>query len=125
MTNRLNFSRKTKAQAFARSGGKCECGKCGGIRLVAGKFQYHHIKEANDGGDNSLENCLVITNECHKPLTKKYIQETRKAERIRDKHIGAFPDGRKLSGPGFHKVQPQRRASKPVNKWYGYKGQTI
>jgi len=114
---RLNFTRKTKAQAFARCGGNCE--GCG-ARLVPGHFQYDHIREANDDGGNGLDNCQVLCTACHTPKTVKYVQETRKAERARDKHIGAMMEsGRKLSGPGFHRAPPQRRASKPLAKWYG------
>ena len=119
---RLEFTRKTKALAFARSQGRCECGKCGGIRLVPGKFQYHHIKEANDGGDNSVENCLVITNDCHKPLTAHYVKETRKHERIRDKNIGAMgKTSRPIQSAGFGSAKPQKKASGKLNKWAAWR----
>lgn len=84
---RLEFTRKTKASRFLHCGGKCEM--CG-VRLVPGKIEYHHYREANDGGDNSFENCRVVCVACHKPLTKHYTRELRKAERIRDRNIGAF-----------------------------------
>lgn len=86
--SRQEFSRKTKAQGFLRCAGACE--ECG-ARLVPGKFAYHHIKEANDGGAPTLENLRVLCDPCHAPLTARYVQETRRAERQRDRYIGAFP----------------------------------
>ena len=106
------FDRKTKALAHLRSGGFCECG-CG-QKLMPGHTQYHHIREANDGGDNSLENCLVLTTICHAPLTKKYVQETRKAERARDKHNGIIrPKGQIRGKP---RRLPRNPASDPLTK---------
>lgn len=88
---RLEFSRKTRAQGDVRCQDKCEL--CG-MPFAGKKRNYHHVKEANDGGDNSLSNMLVICEPCHKPLTKQYVRELRKAERIRDKHTGAWPKSR-------------------------------
>ena len=85
--SRLEFSRKTRAQGFARCQGKCEI--CG-VRLHPGRFQFHHIVEANDGGDGSLGNMQVICSGCHAPLTKLYTQELRKSQRIADKNTGAW-----------------------------------
>ena len=101
MTKRLEFTRKTKVARFAFCNGKCE--SCG-VPLVAGKFEYDHDKEANDGGDNSFENCRCLCRECHVAKTAVYVKETRKAERIRDRHIGAMPETkRKIPGRGFAK----------------------
>lgn len=90
--NRQEFSRKVKAAAFLRADGWCEL--CP-TKLAPGKFQYHHIKEANDGGEPTLANCLVVCTACHVPLTAVYVKETRKAERQRDRHIGAFPKSKR------------------------------
>lgn len=87
MTTRLEFTRKTKALRFQHCKGLCE--GCG-VRLMPGKFEYDHDKEAADEGDNSFENCRVLCDSCHKPKTKAFIQRIRKADRQRDKNIGAF-----------------------------------
>lgn len=87
MTDRLEFSRKTKAKRFAFCNGRCE--NCSAY-LVPGKFQYDHDKEAADGGDNSFENCRVLCDNCHKPKTKQFVVRIRKADRQRDKNSGAF-----------------------------------
>lgn len=88
---RQEFSRKTKRDALIRCGEECE--ECH-IGLKGRRKEFHHIVEANDGGDATLENCRVLCRACHAPLTKAYTQELRKAERIRDKNTGAFQKSR-------------------------------
>lgn len=85
---RQEFPRKVRALALVRCKGHCE-GDCG-LPLRPGRFQFHHITEANDGGEATLENCKVLCTPCHAPLTKAYTQSLRKAERVRDKHSGAM-----------------------------------
>lgn len=95
---RLEFTRKTRRDAKARSGDLCEAV---GIRFglapdkrcnapLSRGCEFHHNKEAEYGGDNSLENCLCICLTCHKFVTKQFIRELRKADRIRDKRSGAM-----------------------------------
>lgn len=93
MSKRLEFSRKTRARRFEHCKGKCE--GCG-VKLVPGKFDYHHEKEAEDGGDNSFENCRVLCDNCHAPLTKAFIRRIRKADRQRDRNIGALKPKRSI-----------------------------
>ncbi len=68
----MDFSEDTKNRAFLRSGLKCECTSlsCGHIKkcgkaLYRGNWHASYIKPLNSGGDNSLENCEVICNECY------------------------------------------------------------
>lgn len=117
MTKRLEFSKRTKDQALARANGACEM--CG-ARLSVGKFEFDHDVECEDGGDNSLVNCRVLCTACHREKTTRFIQRIRKADRQRAAFIGA-----KTRHPGFVKAPPQRRASKPVSKWYGWKGSQV
>lgn len=84
---RLEFSRTVKRDALKRS--KWFCEKCT-AKLSTGKFEFDHIQPANDGGEATLENCRVLCVNCHKGVTKVYVRELRKAERIRDKHSGAL-----------------------------------
>lgn len=78
MIHRRNeFTKQTKRDAFERSrrGGEfpiCECDRvpslkrphgCGVI-LRSGHFNYEHIEQDNLGGDNSLENCAVLSKTC-------------------------------------------------------------
>jgi 5-methylcytosine-specific restriction endonuclease McrA len=64
---RLEFSHATKEAAFSRANGFCEHCK---LPLNGERPEYHHITEAWLGGDNSLENALVVHKRCHKLLTK-------------------------------------------------------
>lgn len=86
--NRREFSRKIRAQAFARSNGCCE--HCG-AKLKAGEAEFDHVLPCELGGEPTLENCEVLCRPCHKPKTASDIRRIRKADRIRDKHSGAWP----------------------------------
>jgi hypothetical protein len=72
MNRRLEFTAATKREAFARSGGICECHRipwlkrpdgCG-VRLVAGGIFYEHVAPDAIRPDNSLENCAVLSRTC-------------------------------------------------------------
>lgn len=101
---RLEFNRAVKRDALKRS--KWFCEKCT-APLSTGKFEFDHIKPANDGGEATLENCRVLCVNCHKGVTKIYVRELRKAERIRDKHSGAMPRSR--TPLPFGKSSPMKR----------------
>ena len=83
---RLEFSAKTKAQGFARSGGNCEI--CG-VKLQAAKFRYDHKLPCALGGDNSLDNLVVQCLACDTPKTADDVRRIRKADRQKRIHIGA------------------------------------
>ena len=74
----MAFSEDTVKQAFARSGGRCECtrsshpshtGRCPetftyGERGT--KWEAHHRVAVSSGGDDSLANCEILcTKFCH------------------------------------------------------------
>ncbi len=90
MRKRAEFSRKTKAEAFARAKGKCE--SCGvKIRPGIGPEYDHIIPDAVDGG-NDLSNCKVLCKNCHGSKTAKSdVPEIARTYRVRDKHINAKP----------------------------------
>lgn len=94
--NRREFTRKTRAQAFERAAGCCEC--CSG-KLKVGEAEYDHILPNELEGDNSLDNCQVLCRVCHRAKTTKDIQGIRKADRVRDNFSGAKKrKGRPLPG---------------------------
>ena len=108
---RLEFTRATRRDALDRSrvDGKPRCEAVGAdyglppgqrcyVPLNSG-FEVHHVKEAEYGGDNNLDNALCICRTCHKHVTGKFIKGLRKADRVRDKAAGTF----KRSGRGFRK----------------------
>lgn len=88
---RLEFTSRTKKQAYERSGGKCE--ECT-AELRGGFIEYHHVVEAYLGGDNSLGNCLCICRTCHKSITSSRAPVLAKVERNWRKDRGIRPRSR-------------------------------
>ena len=95
---RLEFTAATKREAFARSGGICECHRipwlnrpdgCG-ARLTAGNTFYEHINPDQIRQDNSLDNAAVLCKTCWREKTDTFDLPTiAKSNRVRDRHIGA------------------------------------
>ncbi len=106
MSQRLEFTAKTKAAAWKRANGMCE----GHITSVIGNmnsgfqawtrrckapidvggFHYDHfVPEGLSGGDNSLGNCQVLCTSCHANKTINFdIKAISKAKRIAKKLTG-------------------------------------
>jgi 5-methylcytosine-specific restriction protein A len=83
---RDEFTKRTRLEAFTRSGGKCEA--CGAL-LRPGGFAYDHDKPAAFGGDASLDNCRVLCNGCHGEKTfRTDIPRIAKSNRVRAKQAG-------------------------------------
>ena len=70
---RAEFSKATKEAALVRQGYKCA--SCATPIVALGQRQdlhafgewgeAHHIRHSRAGGDNSLENCVIICRSCH------------------------------------------------------------
>ena len=90
------FSKATKAAAFLRSKGKCECG-CH-HKIIAGYVEYDHIIEVRLGGDNSLGNCMVMRTKCHDLKTKERRPAVDKTRRISEKVMGLRKTSRPIPG---------------------------
>lgn len=87
MTTRREFSRKVRAQVFARANGCCE--GCG-ARLKVGEGEVDHILPCELGGEPALDNARLLCRPCHAAKTGDDIRRIRKADRQRDKHTGAY-----------------------------------
>ena len=85
--SRQEFSKSTKLTAFQRSNGYCENPECR-TRLYAGKYEYHHDRECAFGGDNSVDNILVLCIGCHRAITSQQAAVIAKTGRVRNRHIG-------------------------------------
>ena len=85
---RKEFSKRTKREAFARSGGFCESADCGMPFSPSNPVEYDHVTEAYFDGDNSLENCKAICKACHKAKTRKQAPVIAKSRRIRETAAG-------------------------------------
>ncbi len=100
MSNRNEFSPKTKRDAWDRSGFSCEA--CG-TRLVGKPREYDHIEEDYFGGSNSLDNCRVLCVACHGQKTRERAAVIAKSRRIRNREAGIkkktkFRGWRKMNG---------------------------
>ena len=74
----IDFSEDVKNRTFVRSGLKCECNNlsCGHIKkcakpLYRGNWHATFYKHPAEGGDTSLNNCMVICTDCHANLEVK------------------------------------------------------
>lgn len=96
---RLEFSRKTKAEAFLRSEGCCEV--CH-VKIVSGA-QYDHIVPDQLGGKAVLSNCQVLCPKCHRIKTStRDVPMIAKAKRIEAKRNNTWPKSRRpLRSRGF------------------------
>jgi 5-methylcytosine-specific restriction endonuclease McrA len=82
-----SFSTSDKAAAYERASGHCE--HCT-APLMAGHYQYDHIKPYGLGGISELANCRVLCTNCHSEKTHKVDRPPmQKADNIKRKHIGA------------------------------------
>lgn len=122
MSNRKDFSTKTRKQALVRSGMRCEAvgewyGLPAGMRCTAdlayGVEYDHYILDANSK-DNSLENCRAVCPRCHgwktanrdTPLAAKTVRQkfmgmkTRSKQKIHSAGFAKSPKPVKLPMPG-------------------------
>lgn len=93
MHRRSEFSAQTKRDAFARSGGICECHRipwlrrpngCG-VRLVTGAIFYEHINTDFHSSDNGVDNCAVLCRTCWREKTSQHdLPSIAKTKRVRD-----------------------------------------
>jgi 5-methylcytosine-specific restriction protein A len=117
---RREFSKRVRRDAFARANGACEGEPYGErccVKLTIGKFHYDHDIPDGLGGEPTLQNCRVLCIACHKDkTTTKDVPTIAKAKRIADKHIGIKSNRPKIQSAGFRKAEPQRTASRPLER---------
>ena len=114
MPRASEFTGKTKKQALARSGYRCE-GYDGPWRCEAplrpGAVHYDHKTPLALGGDSSLENCQCLCPTHHAIKTaEEDIPRIRKADRQRAAIYGARTTSRPIRSRPFAKAgrQPKR-----------------
>jgi hypothetical protein len=104
---RREFPSSVKREAYARSGGYCECGLitggegCG-AKLGPGNLFYEHVTPDWMGGTPTLDNAACLTKTCWSAKTNQYdkpiIGDTR---RMRDRHLGIKSVLQRLPGNRF------------------------
>lgn len=117
---RQEFPAAVKRAAFRRCcrDGKPRCEGCG-IELVSGNVEYEHVQPDGLGGDPTLENCKVL---CRKACAraKTDVEDNPrmvKADRVLRKAFGLQPKRGGFQSRGFPQRDPQRTASRPIQKW--------
>jgi len=111
--SRKRVSTRARVALFERKSGFCHM--CGGKVLAGEAWDLSHVIPLEIGGADDETNWDVAHRKCHQVHTAKVdMPVIAKTKRQHAGHIGA-----KLKGPGFHRSPPQRRASKPLAKWYG------
>lgn len=114
-TPRRKMTRARAAKIFLREQGRCYVCSIK-LRVGVDKYQIEHPDPLCLGGSDNDADLRVICDDCHKAKTKQDATEKAKRDRI---VTAGWQSGRKpkLSGPGFRKAAPQKRASSPLNKF--------
>jgi 5-methylcytosine-specific restriction protein A len=82
---RVEFSAKTKNEAYERAGGHCE--KCK-RPLATGDIEYDHRIPWDTSHDSSSANIVCLCCGCHREKTRSDIKSISKGRRIRNKNRG-------------------------------------
>lgn len=101
---------------YAKQNGICACG-CGQVmNLNRDRIDCDHKLALIDGGENKESNLQLLLHACHKAKTAK--EATARSEERRHK-AKAFTALRKPSirAPGFPRREPQRSATRKIEKW--------
>lgn len=94
MRKRQEFTKSTKAAAWDRCGGKCEC--CGKEFADGERVEFDHIVPDALRQNASLGNCQVLCADCHLAKTKGDVSRIAKAKRVEKKHRGEFRPPRQI-----------------------------
>lgn len=99
---RKHFSRTERVRLFDLHGGACHI--CQEKIRVGEAWELEHIVAWELTRDDSDGNVKPAHKDCHKTKTAIDVANIRKADRIRAKHIGAWPQSKsKIKSAGFRK----------------------
>jgi 5-methylcytosine-specific restriction protein A len=88
---RHEFSAKTKGIVSKRADGRCENHLC---RAEIQKGHFDHIIPCGRGGDNSVENCQYLCEDCHRIKTRRDVFEIARNKRVVRKKKKKTPEFR-------------------------------
>lgn len=101
---RKSFSRTDRVRIFDLNAGRCHL--CDQKIQVGEAWDIEHIVPWELTRDDSDSNVKPAHKSCHKVKTADDVAAIRKADRIRAKHIGAWPKSRaKIRSAGFAKTR--------------------
>ena len=101
---RKHFSQRERVRIFALHGGKCHL--CQMPIKVGEAWDMEHVIAWELTRDDSDDNVRPAHKHCHKIKTADDVRNIRKADRVKAKHIGAWPAPRgnaRLQSRGFPK----------------------
>lgn len=102
---------RVKLRVFALHAGTCAI--CTG-RVTAAA--YDHITALCNGGVHRESNLQLLCLPCHKVKTAADVGQKKKDNRVKAKHLGVMAPRKKIQSRGFGRSEPQRTASRPIEK---------
>lgn len=100
---------------YAKQNGLCACG-CGIVmNLNRDQVDCDHRLALIDGGENRESNLQLMLRKHHRAKTST--ENTQRAEGRRHQAKAFAKPKTSMRGQGFRKAEPQRRATRPINKW--------
>jgi 5-methylcytosine-specific restriction endonuclease McrA len=92
------------------------CMKCSRL-LIRGQWDCDHIVPLILGGRHRESNLQPLCDvPCHSDKTKLDVKLKAKVARVRMKAIGIRTTRKKIQSPGFRRAEPQRSASRQLEK---------
>jgi 5-methylcytosine-specific restriction endonuclease McrA len=112
MSARLEFSDKTKREAYALRDGMCP--GLVEIRTVCGRdlsrrVEYDHVMRNEIKPDNSLENCRPLCPDCHRLKSNLDAKCAKKGRKIRGETKKSQRPKAKIRSRGFSTPEERRR----------------
>jgi 5-methylcytosine-specific restriction enzyme A len=105
---------RVRARVLKRYDEKCYLS---GVLITPGTaFEIDHIVALKNGGENRESNLAPVLKAPHKAKTAKDVALKAIAERQYGKHMGIIQPKGEIQSKGFAKAEPQRRASRPIDK---------
>lgn len=112
------FPAKVRVAAIKRAtrGKWIFCEECGGL---CKRFDLDHIIARAHGGKSTLENCMVLCQDCHGNKTPNDTRIAAKLKRIEAKDIGATKPEGGIKSRGFAKKEkPEKLPVPPPRRIY-------
>jgi 5-methylcytosine-specific restriction endonuclease McrA len=105
---------RVKLRIFERAKGRCHIS---GRLIRAGEaWDVDHIIALCKGGEHRESNLAPALVGPHRLKTAEDITEKATVYRKRSKHLGLRPSRQKIQSAGFRRAEPQRTASRPIQR---------